>query len=1216
MEFKIRQFRNKRAFTLVELLVTITVLSILILLGAPRLLGYTEKAELTRIQHDVKVMEQEMTVTMLEKGKNFKDWDKNDKNLGALIMQKKLFGKEGVAEEIDTTHIGKDGIINVSQDDKNDEVNLNFNDNELGIGGDLIEIDSNSRFSVDSTYRIIPSEYKGKIKTKLKGTFYTNDRGKVYYEHDKPLKRVLEENDLRCETPFPDYEFDESTGTIVDWLGTEKHLVIPEAFKVKVNGEEKCIPVRVIGKGAFMQGDFRSIIIPRSVQIIEENAFRGSYISQIEIPHSVEEIKSGAFLEITFEEDEENKSVVIRNRPSGIYVADDAFDKPVKYLPITPKELGVVFIPEEGTIIAYNGQDLTVNIPPGFYIDDEYYNVSRIAKGAYQGKGLISVVLPQSLEIIEDYAFSGNQLEGVNIPNSVIHIGHYAFSFNEYYRNKYGLQTTIRYINIQGDDHFKTLSKMGNITDPISGAKLEVLNNKVRLMNHIFVTSRYYDVKFEEYVSVEKDNTIEFYNYDDTAYDGDLSTGSDKDGQLRWRGDLANKEISITTIPGYYPGYSHNKNIVNFIDKDGRKLKAFSYNIYKHDIPIGGRDWTPTTSKIIVPEGAVAMNIKIGVYTRRGQIFEIEGPINHETPKPITNLDSKASEFSIDLSWNNSERYDKVAIIRDDEFLEFVDGSSTSYEDNFLIPGKEYEYTVIGINKYGNSTVAKHIAKTIEQEIIFYSDTITQEAFDGNSETHSRTNGFVTWEGDLANKVIEVDMYSSTVSNFYMKDKYGKKVDFVDLDDEKSISNIQFSSSNKRFTKRILVPKDAVEIHFDYGRPTIYDLTVSDYRHPMPIKNVKSTSDDTSIRLEWDVEKDYQKALIYRDGNAVGITSNKYYIDKPLYSNSEHVYSIAALNDYGNSSNTVSHKEKTTNSKGIVFKGLNPEAFDGDPNTSHKTSGNVTWEGDLSNKVVNIDIDAYLNNIFIKDENGKAMSFVNIDSQTSHDKYLVRDREKLRLLIPEGAEAIYIDGLSHIYDITVLDSNHPEPVSNLRSSSSDYSIKLEWDNIHTDTLVYRDGKALAIVKDNYYIDSPLYAGTEYNYEIVALNESSNASKPIKKNVKTTNSKGIVFKGLSPEALDGNPDTSYRTINNDSLTWDIDLTGKTIVMDLSFRLSRMVSVEDANGRRIPFIDADTQDTLSFYRFSSGERKLRIVIPEGAVRIKFDNYIDIYDIEVID
>ena len=70
------------------------------------------------------------------------------------------------------------------------------------------------------------------------------------------------------------------------------------------------------------------------------------------------------------------------------------------------------------------------------------------------------------------------------------------------------------------------------------------------------------------------------------------------------------------------------------------------------------------------------------------------------------------------------------------------------------------------------------------------------------------------------------------------------------------------------------------------------------------------------------------------------------------------------------------------------------------------------------------------------------------------------------------------------------------------------------------------------------------------------------------------------------------------------------------MDLRFRLSRMVSVEDANGRRITFIDADTQDTLSFYRFSSGERKLRIVNPEGAVRIKFDNYIDIYDIEVID
>ena len=69
---------NNKAFTIIELIVVVAILGILVMLAGPKLLGYVEKAELTRIQHDVKVMEQEMKLAMLEEVEMNK-WENNAK---------------------------------------------------------------------------------------------------------------------------------------------------------------------------------------------------------------------------------------------------------------------------------------------------------------------------------------------------------------------------------------------------------------------------------------------------------------------------------------------------------------------------------------------------------------------------------------------------------------------------------------------------------------------------------------------------------------------------------------------------------------------------------------------------------------------------------------------------------------------------------------------------------------------------------------------------------------------------------------------------------------------------------------------------------------------------------------------------------------------------------------------------------------------------------
>ena len=44
----LKMIKNKKAFTLVELIVTIAVLGVLVLLASPRFFGHTQNAELTK----------------------------------------------------------------------------------------------------------------------------------------------------------------------------------------------------------------------------------------------------------------------------------------------------------------------------------------------------------------------------------------------------------------------------------------------------------------------------------------------------------------------------------------------------------------------------------------------------------------------------------------------------------------------------------------------------------------------------------------------------------------------------------------------------------------------------------------------------------------------------------------------------------------------------------------------------------------------------------------------------------------------------------------------------------------------------------------------------------------------------------------------------------------------------------------------------------------
>lgn len=150
--------KNKKGFTLIELIVVIIVIGVLVLLAAPKFLGYTEKAKLTQIQNDVKAMENSVEVYLSNSDNRFDNWTDSDKDLNEIAAGGKLFEVSGLVEEVDTS----------------------------------------------KNYKIVPDEIKNKVNTKLTGAFYSDDSAKVYYESDKTLGGENKDNGIYTEEEIED----------------------------------------------------------------------------------------------------------------------------------------------------------------------------------------------------------------------------------------------------------------------------------------------------------------------------------------------------------------------------------------------------------------------------------------------------------------------------------------------------------------------------------------------------------------------------------------------------------------------------------------------------------------------------------------------------------------------------------------------------------------------------------------------------------------------------------------------------------------------------------------------------------------------------------------------------------------------------------------------------------------------------------------------------
>ena len=222
--------------------------------------------------------------------------------------------------------------------------------------------------------------------------------------------------------------------------------------------------VTSIGVGAFARNHLTSVVIPNSVTSIREGAFQDNRLTSVTIPNSVTVIERGAFLR--------NRLTSVTMPDSVTSIGDEAFlENPLTQVTIganfdvlslghnafvdgfhqiyhnTDRRSGVyylendfvAFVTNNGRsleIVGYNGTSRAITIParimglPVTSIERGVFAVANYIANSEEKK-ITSVIIPNGVITIGEYAFSNNALTSLTIPNSVTSIGNNAFSYNQ-----------------------------------------------------------------------------------------------------------------------------------------------------------------------------------------------------------------------------------------------------------------------------------------------------------------------------------------------------------------------------------------------------------------------------------------------------------------------------------------------------------------------------------------------------------------------------------------------------------------------------------------------------------------------------------------------------------------------------------------------------------------------------------------------------------------
>jgi general secretion pathway protein G len=134
------RIRNQAGFTLIEIMVVVFILGLLVTLVAPRIIGRTDEARVTKAKADIKAIESAMNMFKLDNG----FYPSSAEGIGALVQappRAKRFNPDGYLAKVPTDPWGNEYVY---QSDGRNIVIVSMGADGVE-GGDAYNADIDSR---------------------------------------------------------------------------------------------------------------------------------------------------------------------------------------------------------------------------------------------------------------------------------------------------------------------------------------------------------------------------------------------------------------------------------------------------------------------------------------------------------------------------------------------------------------------------------------------------------------------------------------------------------------------------------------------------------------------------------------------------------------------------------------------------------------------------------------------------------------------------------------------------------------------------------------------------------------------------------------------------------------------------------------------------------------------------------------------------------------
>jgi prepilin-type N-terminal cleavage/methylation domain-containing protein len=401
-----KKSKNKKGFTLVELLSVILVLGLILVIAVPNIMGSVDESKKAAFKIS--------TNKILEEAKKqyFKDNIETEKiyTIEDNEFVDNSLNVSGDLPDSGLIKVNDDGSVGLALEKGNLCIIKGFEDSEPLIYEDIetcefIEYTSGECFLLNNISEteleiigydlscsknvIIPKAINGKTVVSIgNDAFNASEPPTTVYNDTNNMLAYSNSNYKEAESNYFALTTSEPEGQIISVIipNTVTNIGI-SAFNHNLL-TEVIIPDSVIniGEAAFYYNHLNSVTLSNGITNIGDYAFEGNQLTSITIPDSVINIGGGAFY---------NNQLTSVEFPNGLI------------------SIGYS---------AFEGNQLTSIIIPN--------GVLSIGVSAFSNNQLTSVTLPYGLTNIDDYAFSGNLLTEITFPASLVSIGEAAFSRN------------------------------------------------------------------------------------------------------------------------------------------------------------------------------------------------------------------------------------------------------------------------------------------------------------------------------------------------------------------------------------------------------------------------------------------------------------------------------------------------------------------------------------------------------------------------------------------------------------------------------------------------------------------------------------------------------------------------------------------------------------------------------------------------------------------